>query len=249
LGGRTGICGLGAAAACQNTVAAIFCAAYASSMSGKAEADKCYLCGAPATTSDHVPPRGVFPSPRPANLITVPACKTCNHGCSLDDEYFRTVVSAVSRDSPRSLHLLKQRILPRVREKPAMGIELLKSVHRVDVFSKGGIFLGRAPQITIDSARIQNVINKIVRGLFWHHTKQRLGSDSIVEDYILNPRIEKPLQDEISKLTLFNVGDGSVFSYCFALDLPPQESFWFLMFYNDTTLFVTRTTRRSEGLA
>ena len=93
------------------------------------------------------------------------------------------------------------------------------------------------------------MIDKIVRGLFWFHTKQRLAVDTIVEDYILNPEIEKPLQDEISKLTLFNVGDGSVFSYCFAMDLPTQESVWFLMFYNDTTLFVTSTTPRSEGLA
>lgn len=230
-------------------MAAIGCVAYDSSMSRKAEADKCYLCGAPATTSDHVPPRGVFPSPRPANLITVPACKACNQGCSLDDEYFRTIVSAASRDSPQSLHLLKQRILPRVKEKPAMGIALLKSVRRVDVYSKEGIFLGRAPQITFDSARIQNVINKIVRGLFWYHTKQRLGVDTVVEDYILNPEIEKPHQEEISKLTLFNVGDGSVFSYCFAVDLSTQESVWFLMFYNDTTLFVTSTTPRSEGPA
>lgn len=137
-----------------DTIAAFVSAGYASSMSRKAEADKCYLCGAPATTSDHIPPRGVFPSPRPANLITVPACKACNQGCSLDDEYFRTVVSAVSRDSPQSLYLLKQRILPRVREKPAMGIALLKSVRRVDVYSKGGIFLGQAPQVTFDSARI-----------------------------------------------------------------------------------------------
>jgi hypothetical protein len=173
----------------------------------------------------------------------------CDRGCSLDDEYFRTVVSAGSRDSPQSLHLLKQRILPRVRERPAIAIELLKSVRSVDVYSKGGIFLGRAPQITFDSARIQNVIAKIVRGLFWFHTKQSLGVDSVVEDYILNPEMEKPLQDEISKLTLFNVGDGSVFSYYFAVDLPIQESVWFLMFYNNTTLFVTGTAPRSDGPA
>jgi len=85
------------------------------------------------------------------------------------------------------------------------------------------------------------VINRIVRGLFLKHTKQRLSANCAVEDYLLNPRIEKPLQDEIRKLPLFSIGDGSVFSYCFALDSATAESVWFLMFYNDTTLFVTNT--------
>jgi hypothetical protein len=81
---------------------------------------ECYLCGAPATTRDHIPPRGLFPQPRPNNLITVPACRSCNHDRSLDDEYFRDVVAAGSNDSPQSLNLLYQRIIPRLRKKPLL---------------------------------------------------------------------------------------------------------------------------------
>jgi hypothetical protein len=41
-----------------------------------------------ATTVDHVPPKAMFPKPRPANLITVPCCDPCNKSFKNDDEYF-----------------------------------------------------------------------------------------------------------------------------------------------------------------
>lgn len=88
---------------------------------------ECYLCGNPSTTRDHIPPLGIFPKPRPDNLITVPACGNCNAKTTLDDEYFRTVVSATSNDSPKSLLTLRQRIIPRIQEgHPGHVIDFLK---------------------------------------------------------------------------------------------------------------------------
>ena len=37
--------------------------------------------------SDHVPQQSLFPSPAQDNLITVPACKSCNSGAAKDDEW------------------------------------------------------------------------------------------------------------------------------------------------------------------
>src|SRR6185437_12606539 len=53
----------------------------------------CIYCGErEGTTRDHIPPKGLLPTPRP-ELITVPCCETCRRGQSLDDEYFvRTIV-------------------------------------------------------------------------------------------------------------------------------------------------------------
>jgi hypothetical protein len=58
--------------------------------------DKCYLCGATENlTRDHIPPKGLFPKPRPANLYTVPCCYACNNGASKEDEYFRVAASSL----------------------------------------------------------------------------------------------------------------------------------------------------------
>src|SRR5476649_803812 len=45
----------------------------------------------PGDTDDHVPPKGLFPKPRPSNLITVPACDQCNKSFKNDDEYFLNI--------------------------------------------------------------------------------------------------------------------------------------------------------------
>jgi hypothetical protein len=204
--------------------------------------DECYLCGAPATTCDHIPPLGLFPKPRPTNLITVPACRTCNHGKSLDDEYFRNVVAASSDDSPQSLNLLHQRIIPRFRKKPGLILELLKSIEWVDELSPGGIYLGRRRALGFDRNRIQAVIDKLVRGLFFNHAKRRLATNYVVDEFLYNPPIKDPLMDALVQIPLVKIGDGSVFNYRYHLpDSLGYESYWFLMFYNDKSLFITKT--------
>ena len=215
----------------------------------KQDKGECYLCGAAATTRDHIPPLGVFPEPRPADLITVPACCACNRARSLDDEYFRVVVAAGSQDSPQSIALLHQRIIPRMRKAPALMVKLLRSVQPVDVCIAGTICLGRARAFPFDRSRIQVVIDKIVRGLFLRHTKRRLATDYVVRDFAYNPEIQMRSQEEIASLRLFTVGDGSVFSYRYGLAVTAgSESYWFLMFYNKS-LFVTHTAPAASNEA
>jgi len=203
---------------------------------------ECYLCGKPATTRDHIPPQGMFPKPRPDNLITVPACYNCNNGRSLDDEYFRVVVSAGSDDSPQSLNLLRQRIIPQMRERPGLILELMKSAVWVDINSPGGIYNGRGRALPFDRSRIQAVIDKVVRGLFFKHLGRRLSAGWLVDDFLYKPSVRGEFQNAILKLPLYDVGDGSVFSYRCHFSDSSDESFWFLMFYNDTSLFITQTS-------
>src|SRR5437764_2311666 len=62
---------------------------------------KCYLCGAAdRVTRDHIPPKGLFPRPRPSNLHTLPCCESCNNRASADDEYFRLAVSSLINRNP-----------------------------------------------------------------------------------------------------------------------------------------------------
>jgi hypothetical protein len=209
----------------------------------KQNQDECYLCGALATTKDHIPPLGLFQKPRPSNLITVPACLACNRDRSLDDEYFRLVIAAGSRDAPQSHNVLQQRIIPRMRETPALVVEFLKSVQRVDFHSPDGTYIGQAPVFQINRPRVQAVIDKIVRGLFFKNTNHRLAVGYIVEDYLSYPKVEKSLQDVITELPFVNIGDGSIFIYRYHIsNTNKSESFWFLMFYNDTSLFIAKTS-------
>jgi hypothetical protein len=57
----------------------------------------CYICGAQGSDSrDHVVPDCFFDSPRPANLLTLPAHYTCHN--RLDDEYARDILSGLGSE-------------------------------------------------------------------------------------------------------------------------------------------------------
>lgn len=50
----------------------------------------CIYCGATEDlTDDRVPPKNLFPRPRPQSLITVLACRACNGWPAKDDEETR----------------------------------------------------------------------------------------------------------------------------------------------------------------
>ena len=54
----------------------------------------CAICGEQnATTRDHVPPKSIFPTPRPNHLVTVPCCFDCNNGASELDDLFKVYLS------------------------------------------------------------------------------------------------------------------------------------------------------------
>ena len=59
-------------------------------------AKSCYICYSTKNlTKDHIPPKNLFPSPKPTNLITVWCCRKCNEKFSLIDESFRVFTSSV----------------------------------------------------------------------------------------------------------------------------------------------------------
>lgn len=202
----------------------------------------CSICGVrPATSKDHIPFEGIFPDPKPINLITVPACDECNRSTSLDEEYFRAVITPALHNNNLATQLVVQKIIKRFRKKPALLQAIMRNSRRVDVHSEGGIYLCTLPAIRCDPNRIQTVIAKIIRGLFWYETKTVLGVDYRVTRFILNPNFDEKIKYGIVSLPLKRVGDGKVFSYRYLLDNEDKRvGCWWLMFF-DATLFMSLT--------
>lgn len=59
------------------------------------ETHKCIYCGKLADTRDHAPPRCLLLPPLPSNLITLPACQSCNNGFSFDENVVRAFFALV----------------------------------------------------------------------------------------------------------------------------------------------------------
>ena len=201
--------------------------------------NNCYICGRQAETRDHIPPKGIFENPRPTDLITVPACNECNNIYATDDEYFRWFIATASAENPTAEKLIDNKILPRFRRRPALLNRILGGLRSVDIYSPGGIFLEQRPAFDFDRARIQKVVEKIVKGLYWHNKRcYRLSDKYFVKDFILNP---KPPSEEIIKAVLSlpfgQVGRGEVFCYHY-WKYPKDEGItaWFLWFFKKTLI-------------
>lgn len=192
----------------------------------------CYICGDLADTRDHIPPDGIFPVPKPTNLITVPACSECNEGSSKDDEYFRTVIATASSESPYAEKLLDTKITRQFKERPALQTHLFNKMKKVDIFSEGGIYLKKGYAFKVDQERVQTVVEKIVKGLYFHEKGVPLKEQYSVGDFILNPKLDETMLDQVCLLPIRIIGDGKVFSYRYFIYSKDENiTAWFLIFF------------------
>jgi hypothetical protein len=141
-------------------------------------ARQCVYCGAAeGTTRDHVPPKNLFPKPRPVDLVTVPCCRKCQRGQSLDDEYFARMVAMRHDvgDHPSAAQLLDA--VHRSFTKPdkrAFSRALLRSAKISEVYSPSGLYLGRAPTYDVDLERLCRVVKRTTLGLYFDEFAARL---------------------------------------------------------------------------
>jgi hypothetical protein len=193
----------------------------------------CAICGVNlATTNDHIPPKGIFPKPRPSDLITVPACAECNNGASQFDERFMVYLSmhaGIDQDETRRLfvnHMLKT-----VNHNTRLRRKLLGEAKEIELSTPSGEYAGKAHALNWDSEAHTKVIERITRGLYFHEYREILGNNAKVDVMWF----EKP-PDQIASITgslpLRTVANGS-FSYKHlrAEGVMPELSIWVFQFY------------------
>jgi hypothetical protein len=184
---------------------------------------------------DHVPPDGIFPEPKPTNLITVPACSKCNRGSSKDDEYFRTIIAidAASYESSNAAEMLMDKKVTRqFKEKAALRNHLMAKMKKVNLFSEGGIYIEKGYAFECDQKRVQAVVEKIVKGLYLHEKGFPLNKQCCVTNFILNPKLDENILKQVSLLPIRRIGDGRVFLYRYLLYSKDSNiTAWFLMFF------------------
>jgi hypothetical protein len=129
----------------------------------------CYLCGELISETDmnydHVPARQFFPEEFRKNkspqLLTLPTHKKCNSSFQKDEEYFFQSLFPLADGSPIGEQLWQE--FYRKAEKHPRGYSLALKVYKE--------FKGHTPEgmviKTMETERIENVLWKITRGLFF----------------------------------------------------------------------------------
>ena len=136
-----------------------------------------------------MPPRALFPSPRPADLVTVPCCELCRTTQSSDDEYFKNVISIRHdvAEHPAASQILDSVHRALVRpEYRRVTTALLRSAQEVDVRSEAGLYLGSATSFRVDLGRVDKVIHRTMLGLYWHEMSQRVPESHLAKVYCID---------------------------------------------------------------
>lgn len=164
-----------------------------------------YCIDGQGTTRDHVPPKGLFPEPRPADLVTVPCCEDCRSTQSVDDEYFRTMV-AMRQDAAR--HPAAAEVLQRVHralarpEQSRFTAALLSSTRAVAIRSLAGLYVGTGTTCSVDLKRLDRVVERSMRGLHYHLSGQRVHPGQDVSVFCLEgfPGASLEVQSQLERL-------------------------------------------------
>lgn len=211
----------------------------------------CTFCGQKRKmTRDHVPPKGIFATPRPRNLITVGACRKCNSSRSKDDEYFK-IMLLLRRDT--YIHPDVSRLVMAVgsslrrRDREGLRASLMRSFARRDIHTEAGIYLGTADTMNVDMTRIRSVVEHTVQGLFVHHTKRRISDPSCLRVF---PYDDYGYYDESTKKMYIDFASGlmrreevtmgnNTFSYWHQFfDEDEDSSAWLLRYYGSVFFLI-----------
>lgn len=190
----------------------------------------CALCGVnQASTRDHIPPKAIFPKPRPA-LITVPACFECNNSASDHDDLFKVYLSLhTAENSDIARQLFTEKTVRTLRRNQNLLQRIYKESKRFVIRNTRGELESRSGVLWDSSAHTQ-VIGRTIRGLYFHHLGTPLPSDCDLKVQWLRGVPE----EIVPKLPLFEeqvIGKNQVvYKYIIAPE-DPRHSLWLFEFY------------------
>jgi len=189
----------------------------------------CVICRLhEATTKDHVPPKGIFCTPRPANLIRVPACHRCNHGASRSDERVRVYLGLqVGSRNEAGAKFYKQ-ALQTLRHNRKLRNEILAGSEPTYLTTPAGVIYDRAFRLAWDSDAHDSIVERTIRGLYYHHFGDVLGNRvSVSVQWFASLTIIEMSEDWSANV----LGTGEcVYRFGRAID-SPLHSVWIFQFY------------------
>jgi hypothetical protein len=201
---------------------------------------RCYVCGKPAISRDHVPPKALFPEARAdkgpdavdyrKNLVTVPSCADHNEARSLDDQYAGFVLALnLGVNGVATEHFI-DRIVPALERRPALIRLFFRDAQRIRVDGQ------ETMSYTVDLPRWEAGIRKITAGAYHAITGFRIPDFSVMRVFspdIRFPNMEAPyapLVERVQNYTTmrdFVSGHPSVYRARYAISETRARQFFF----------------------
>lgn len=199
----------------------------------------CIYCGKyEARERDHVPPKCLFPKPRPSDLITVPSCSACNRTFGRDDERVRNILTSLNTTERHHAvvgQLSGKRDRALSRKKSACAVKhLVESIKIVDVRTPQGIYLGTARAFDLDQEPMDRFLSRLTRALLYYENS--IGYVDCTIEWRMPPNPKKWAELNRKYKHLLSLGarrsiGGDSFTY-FGYFVPKRAaSLWIMNFY------------------
>ena len=194
----------------------------------------CSYCGRkPGKTRDHVPPKSLFPHPRPSDLITVPCCQPCNNRKGREEDFFLSTFLFTDAGTTQHGALLWDQTMRRALDRN-VGLRhaIARQLKELPAISPSGMYYGHHLTVELDHRRLNAVAEDIIKGLVRFEQGRALPPSHRV---CAAPMMSQVIQDQLTPFAQF-VRTGKrdwpgVFEYRVAVcDVDPQSSVWFLRF-------------------
>jgi hypothetical protein len=156
----------------------------------------CAMCGGEASTKDHIPPQSLYPKPRQPNLQlhTVPACKTCNNGASMDDEEFKMIVGVSTGQAQPNQDAIVNSLQATMAANDRLN-RIVRSGKQIITIDRGYAMPG-AVVIPFEGPSYDRVVQRMIRGLYWREKMHPLGLET-------NVQVIDPSRTSLDLVTLF----------------------------------------------
>ena len=156
--------------------------------------DECYLCGKPIESDhsmDHVPPKQFYAEElrlriNLSQLVTIPAHGACNRAYEKDEEYFTWSLSPLAVGSTAGDALARDRVQKlKRRNRLARLYEMVR--REFDRFPSGLHLPGGRVVKHFDGGRVNRIVWKLARGLYFHHNDSVLPDDTPFTTELIEP--------------------------------------------------------------
>lgn len=204
----------------------------------------CYICGsAPGTTKDHIFPKSLFIPPLPQDMLTAPACGPCQQAIQPDEEVFRNFVAAGSYGDVTARALWEGRVAGSFTNSPGLRTTFLNSIKTMEWKSPGGVILGDMTVVEGDRERTENVVHKIVRGLYFKDSGEQVMPFDVryhIEQVTpMTATMPDSVMDVYHGIDLRTVGDDVRYKFQIVTEEPRSTVLW-MAFYGKM-MFVALT--------
>jgi hypothetical protein len=141
----------------------------------------CYMCDAPETSVEHVPPRCLFPEQKDLppgvdlrkQLITVPSCEEHNSRKSKDDEYLLYALLLNVPNNETAKNHVFTKLIRAIEYNPHLITQFAKTQVPVVVEDSVSGKIEPTVAVQVDERRLTSGLEMMGRAIYFHHFNQR----------------------------------------------------------------------------